>query len=130
MLPSSTTEGTLPRLSTPLIWFPVFSLASVFVKITVLGEACKTGPILDSTIVQAGLDALARDVVVKVTAPGVTADELCKVIGLRGREVRSLPTDLVSAESLASDMTYSVLGGLVVTVGTHHLVWLGTLLPY
>lgn len=58
---------------------------------------------------------LASDGVVNVTAPGATADVLCKVIGFKGKDVNSLPTDLVSAESLASDMTYKVFGGLVVT---------------
>lgn len=82
---------------------------------TVFGEACRTEPILDSTTVQAAFDVLASDGVVKVTAPGTIADELCKVIGFSGKDAKSLPTDFVSAESLASDMTYKVFGGLVVT---------------
>lgn len=132
VLPSSTTEGTLPRVSTaPRAWpraaallvrltfSPMcprgpspFTVASVEVRMTVLEAVCRTGPTFECTRLPGGLGALARGEVAKVTAPvGELADEEEEEEegwmpgSLRGTEVASPITDLVSADSLASDMT-------------------------
>lgn len=92
---------------------------SVDVNITVLDVVCKTGPILECTRLQGGLELLAGVVVAKVTAPrGEAAEEdtavVWIVVGFSGTEAASAMTDFVSADSLASDITYRVFMGLVV----------------
>lgn len=134
VLLSSMTEGTLPRVSrAPTAWPLVrltfsplcprarspFMAVSVEVSITVLDVVCKTGPTLECTRLQGGLELLAGVVVAKVTAPiGAAAEEDTAVVWIAvdfsGTEAASAMTDFVSAESLASDITYRVFMGLVV----------------
>lgn len=129
VLPLSTTEGTFPRVSTDPRVRPTFSTlrpkgpspfaASVEVRMTVLVVFCRMGPTLECTRLQGGLAGVAE---VKVTALGgelaeddEQADEEGVWIptGFRGAPAASAITDLVSADSLASDMTYRVFMGLV-----------------
>lgn len=137
VLPSSTTEGTLPRVSTaPRAWpraaallvkltfSPMcprgpspFTVASVEVRMTVLEAVCRT---FECTRLAGGLGVLA-----KVTAPVAEEEEEegWMLGSLRGTEVASANTDLVSADSLASDMTYSVFMGLVVVTVEKGTAW-------
>lgn len=132
---SSMTEGTLPRVSTaPTTWPLVrlafsplcprgrspFMAASVDVSITVLEAVCRTGPTLECTRLQGGGTCVEG---AKVTAPAEVAEEEAAApawttVVFNGTEAASAMTDFVSADSLASDITYSVFMGLVVvTVG-------------
>lgn len=146
VLPSSTTEGTLPRVSiAPRAWpraeallvrltlSPVcpkdpsaFMVASVEVRMTVLEAVCRMGPTLECIRLLGGLGAPASREVAKVTGPAgelVEEEEGWRPGSLRGTEVASSITDLVSADSLASDMTYSVFMGLAVVTAEKGREW-------
>jgi len=130
VLPSSTTEGTLPRVSTvPRAWPRAaallvrltfsprgprgpspFTAASVEVRMTVLEAVCRTGHTFEWTRLPGELGVLVSGEAAKVTAPvGELAEEEEEEGwmpgSLRGTEVASAIMDLVSADSLASDMT-------------------------
>lgn len=101
----------MPAFSPSRLWFPLFLVG---VRITALCIPCSIEPTFDSTMVHGGFPAPPKVAVVKVTGPLETLIEVGIATGFKGAEEAPGLTDLVRADSLASDMTYSVFGGLVV----------------